>query len=72
LLLGALQGRISSLQADFVSRDDPATRAVVLAERQRVLAELDRTRIDIDQRAKAIAGIQEEARVSGAPTAWYR
>lgn len=72
LLLGALQGRANSLQTDFVNRDDPATRALVAAERQRILAELDRTRIEIDQRAKAIAAIQDEARRFGAPAAWYR
>ena len=72
VLLDALQGRVNGLQTDFVNRDDPAARAMVSAERQRVLAELDRTKLEIQQRTKAIAEIQEEARRSGVPAAWYR
>jgi hypothetical protein len=72
VLLDALQGRVNGLQTDFINRDDPAARAVVTAERQRALAELDRTKLEITQRTKAIAEIQEEARRSGAPAGWYR
>jgi hypothetical protein len=72
VLVIALQGRVGSLQTDFVNRDDPAARAQVAEDRQRVTAELDRIRIEIDQRTKTIAGIQEEARRAGVPAAWYR
>jgi hypothetical protein len=72
VLLAALQSRVNGLQTDFVNRDDPAQRAVVFADRQRALAELDRVALEIPQRTKAIADIQEEARRAGAPAAWYR
>lgn len=72
VLLAALQSRVNGLQADFVNRDDPAQRNVIFSERQRALAELDRVGLDIQQRTKAIADIQEEARRAGAPAAWYR
>jgi hypothetical protein len=72
VLLDALQSRINSLQTDFVNRDDPAARATIAAERQRALGELDRTKLEIQQRTKVIAQIQDEARQSGAPAGWYR
>jgi len=72
VMLDALQSRVNALQTDFVSRDDPAARAVIGAERARALGELDRTKLEIQQRTKALAAIKEEARRSGAPAAWYR
>jgi hypothetical protein len=72
VLIEALQSRVSALQTDFVNRDDPASRGQLAAERQRALAELDRMKKEIEQRTKAVADIQEEARRAGAPAAWYR
>lgn len=72
VLIDALQGRVNSLQTEFVNRDDPASRATITAERQSALAELERMKLDIQQRNKAIADIQEEARRAGVPPAWYR
>jgi hypothetical protein len=72
VLIDALQSRVSALQTDFVNRDDPASRGQLTSERQRALAELDRMKKEIDQRTKAVADIQEEARRAGAPAAWYR
>jgi len=72
VMLDALQSHVNGLQTDFVNRDDPAARAAIGAERVRALGELDRTRIEIQQRTKALAAIREEARRSGAPAAWYR
>jgi septal ring-binding cell division protein DamX len=72
VLLAALQSRANALQADFVNRDDPAQRSVLFSERQRALAELDRTGLEIEQRTKAAADLQEEARRAGVPAAWYR
>jgi hypothetical protein len=72
VLIDALQSRVSALQTDFVNRDDPASRGQLASERQRALAELDKMKKEIDQRTKAVADIQEEARKAGAPAAWYR
>lgn len=72
VMLDALQSRVNGLQTDFVNRDDPAARAAIGAERARALGELDRTKLEIQQRTKALAAIREEARRSGAPAAWYR
>ena len=68
----ALQSRINALSTDFTSRDDPAQRAVISADRQKALAELDRVKLEIQQHTKAISGIQEEARKSGVPPGWVR
>ena len=68
----ALQSRINALSADFVARDDPAQRAVIAADRQKALAELDRVRQEIAEQTKAIAAIQDEARRAGVPPGWLR
>jgi hypothetical protein len=68
----ALQSRINALSNDFESRDDPAQRATIGADRQKALAELDRVRQEIQQHRKAIIDIQEEARRANAPAGWVR
>ena len=72
VLLEALQSRINGLQTDFINRDDPAARASIGAERVRALGELDRIKLEIQQRTKALADIREEARRAGVPSSWYR
>lgn len=72
VLLDALQSRVSALQTDFTNRDDPAARAVIANERQRAVQEIDRTKLEVANRTKAIAAIQEEARRAGVPAGWYR
>ena len=68
----ALQSRINALASDFVNRDDPAQRAVLEQDRLKALAELERVKKEIADQTKAIAAIQEEARVAGVPPAWVR
>jgi hypothetical protein len=68
----ALQSRINALTTDFTSRDDPAQRAVVAADRQKALAELERVKQEIQQHTKAIAAVQEDARRAGVPPGWLR
>jgi hypothetical protein len=68
----ALQSRINALTTDFASRDDPAQRAVIAADRQKALAELERVKQEIQQHTKAIAAVQEEARRAGVPPGWLR
>ena len=68
----ALQSRINALSTDFVNRDDPAQRALISADRQKALAELDRVKQEIQQHTKAIADIQEEGRKAGVPAGGLR
>jgi len=68
----ALQVQINALTTDFVNRDDPAQRAVVSDNRQRALDELARVKTAIEDDKKAIADLEEEARVEGVPAGWLR
>jgi hypothetical protein len=70
--LDALQSRINGLWADFTARDDPAQRALIGAERQRALNELDRLTKEQQDLEKRIAAIEEEARRAGVPPGWLR
>lgn len=68
----ALQTRINSVSRDMLSRDDPAQRARMSAERKEALAELDRVKQAIEAGKKQIADIEEEARKAGVPPGWLR
>jgi hypothetical protein len=68
----AMQGRISSLTADFAARDDPAQRAVINSNRQKAVVELERLNLDIRKGKKALADLLEEARRAGVPPGWLR
>lgn len=72
LFLEALQSRVNALSTDFVSRDDPAQRAVIASDRQKALAEMDRVRQSIASLKQQIADIEEEARQAGVPPGWLR
>jgi len=72
LYLDALQTRINSLWADFTARDDPAQRALIGAERQKALDELDRLKKEQDDLDRKIAAIEEDARKAGVPPGWLR
>jgi hypothetical protein len=68
----ALQSRINGLTTDFENRADPAQRALVEADRNRALAELERLRQAIQNDQKAIADFDDEARRAGVPPGWLR
>ena len=68
----AMQTRLNSLQTDFVNRDDPAQRAVIERDRQKVASELTRLKQAITDGKKAIAALEEEARRAGVPPGWLR
>jgi len=72
LFVESLQSRINALTTDFVSRDDPAQRALIDQDRRRSLAELERVKGEIIEQTKAIADIEEEARKAGVPPGWLR
>lgn len=68
----ALQSKINALNTDFVNRDDPAQRAKIGADRDKALADLARTKKEIEQNTKAIAKLQDDARKAGVPAGWVR
>lgn len=71
-LAAALQSRISSLTADFTSRDDPAQRAKIGEDRRKALDQLDRMQKQITADQKGIELVQEDARRQGVPAGWVR
>jgi len=68
----ALESQINGLTTEFISRDDPAQRSAVAANRDKALAELDRVRKEVQQHTKTVGDIQEEARREGVPAGWVR
>lgn len=68
----ALQSQINALNTDFVNRDDPAQRDKIAADRTKALAEQERLKKEVEQRTKALAAIQDEARRANVPAAWVR
>lgn len=72
IFLDSLQSRINALTTDFVNRDDPAQRAKIEGDRQTALAEFERVKKEVDDQAKAIKAIEEEARRAGVPPGWLR
>jgi hypothetical protein len=72
VLVAALESRVAALTTDVTNRDDPAQRAILMAERLRATTELDRMREAVVLDRKAIIAIEEEARKAGVPAAWIR
>lgn len=72
VLVAALENRVSTLTRDVVNRDDPAQRALLIAERLRAIEELDLMRKQVTADTEAIAAIEEEARREGVPPGWIR
>jgi hypothetical protein len=68
----SLQSRINALTTDFVNRDDPAQKAKIETDRKAALAELERVRKELEEQAKAITAIEDEARRAGVPPGWLR
>jgi polyhydroxyalkanoate synthesis regulator phasin len=72
MFLDALQSRVNALSTDFVNRDDPAQRATIANDRQKALAEMQRTKELVETLKQQIADIEEEARQAGVPPGWIR
>jgi hypothetical protein len=72
LFADALQTRINTLNKDFNSRDNPAQRARLGADRTEALNELTRVKQDVERGKKQIQDIEEEARKAGVPPGWLR
>ena len=67
-----LQARANRLWADFTGRDDPAQRAALEQERRAALTELEATRAEAEELARAVADVRTEARRAGVPPGWLR
>ena len=67
-----LQTRVNRLWADFTGRDDPAQRAAIEQDRLAALAELEETRTEADELARAVDDLRDEARRAGVPPGWLR
>ena len=67
-----LQTRADRLWADFTARDDPAQRAAIEQERLAALAELEETRTEADELARAVDDLRDEARRADVPPGWLR
>jgi hypothetical protein len=68
----ALQSQLNALQTDFVNRDDPAQRQQIAQNRDKVTAELAKTKKEVAEQTKAISDLQDEARRAGVPAGWVR
>ncbi len=68
----ALQTRINTLNKDFNSRDNPAQRSAIGADRTEALNELTRVKQEVERAKKQITDIEEEARKAGVPPGWVR
>ena len=58
----ALQTRINALNRDFNSRDNPAQRSAIGADRTEAVKELTRVKQDVERGKKQIVDLEEEAR----------
>jgi len=72
VLAEAMQSRINSLQADAISRDDPAQQLQLRQQLGRALGELERLKKQVEADRKAITDVQNEARRQGVPPGWVR
>jgi len=68
----ALQTRVNTLNKDFNSRDNPAQRSAIGADRTEALNELTRVKQDVERGKKQLTDIEEEARKAGVPPGWVR
>jgi hydroxypyruvate isomerase len=68
----ALQSQVNALTGDYVNRDDPNQRTKIGEDRQRAITELNRVKQSAEQAKKAIAAIEEEARLASVPPGWIR
>lgn len=68
----ALQSQINGLYGEFTACQAPTQCNEVSAKRQKAIADLDRTKKEVETHKQAITDIQEEARKAGVPAGWVR
>lgn len=68
----ALQARINALANEYTNQGDGVQQQAIAVERQKTIDELNRVTKEIADGKKAIADLQEEARLAGVPAGWLR
>lgn len=72
MFASSLQTKINSLRTDFVNRDNRVEREKIQMDLNASLAELEKLTKEINDKRKAIAAIEDEARKAGVPPGWLR
>ncbi len=70
--LEALLSRLAALNNDFYAQQDPAMRAAIGDQRNRVYDDMERLKKDMADQEAAIAKIEEDARKANIPPGWIR
>ena len=68
----ALQARINALANEYTNQGDGMQQMAIAVERQKTIDELNRLTKQIADDKKALADLQEEARLAGVPPGWLR
>lgn len=68
----SMQTKINSLRTDFVNRDNRVEREKIQQDLNAALAELEKLNKEINDKRKAVAAVEEEARKAGVPPGWLR
>lgn len=71
VLMDSLQSRVNALTNDLTNSSYPV-RGQIEAQRNSVLAELERMKKEIDEQKKAITALEDDARRAGVPAGWLR
>ncbi len=70
--LSALKVQYDMLANRFAATSDAAERGALVAQMEKVQAEIDRLQQDIGQQSKNLADLEEQARKAGVPAGWIR
>ncbi len=70
--LSALKVQYDTLASRFAATSDAAERGALVAQMEKVQAEIDRLQQDIAQQSKDLSDLEEEARRTGVPAGWIR
>jgi hypothetical protein len=72
VLTDAMQSRINSLRADALNTDEPGQRAIVQANLDTAMGEMERLKQEAEKHNKDLAAIQDEARRANVSPGWLR
>lgn len=72
VLTEAMQSRINTLRADALNIDEPGQRAIVQANLNTAVSEMERLKQEHEKYNKDLTGIQDEARRANVSPGWLR
>jgi hypothetical protein len=72
VLTDAMQSRINTLRADALNIDEPGQRAIVQANLNTAVGEMERLKQEHEKYNKDLTGIQDEARRANVSPGWLR